>query len=58
MPMWILRRLVERKLIVPEAVAGRQRPYRISAAGAQSLEKQLREMRRIAGAGLRRLENT
>lgn len=53
-----ITRLVERKLIVPEASAGRQRPYRITAKGSESLESQLREMRRIAAAGLRRLETT
>ena len=50
-----ITRLVEKELIVPQAAAGRQRPYKITADGVACLERQLREMRRIAGAGLRRL---
>lgn len=53
-----ITRLVENKLIVPEAATGRQRPYRITATGAESLASQLRAMRRIAITGLRRLEST
>ena len=51
-----ITRLVEKKLIVPQAPAGRQRPYKITADGVACLEHQLREMRRIARAGLRRLQ--
>jgi DNA-binding PadR family transcriptional regulator len=50
-----ITRLVEKKLIVPQAPSGRQRPYKLTALGAEALEAQLREMRRIASAGLRRL---
>ena len=51
-----ITRLVVKKLIVSQAPAGRQRPYKLTASGAESLEAQLREMRRIALAGLRRLQ--
>lgn len=51
-----ITRLVEKKLIVPQAPAGRQRPYKLTALGAVTLEAQLREMRRVASAGLRRLQ--
>lgn len=51
-----ITRLVEKKLIAPQAPSGRQRPYKLTAAGAEALEAQLREMRRIASAGLRRLQ--
>jgi DNA-binding PadR family transcriptional regulator len=50
-----IARLVERKLIAPDGAAGRQRPYRITAAGTMLLNEQLTEMRRIAALGLRRL---
>ena len=50
-----ITRLVEKKLIAPLAPAGRQRPYELTTNGAASLEEQLRSMRRIAAAGLRRL---
>jgi DNA-binding PadR family transcriptional regulator len=50
-----ITRLVEKKLIAPEGAAGRQRPYRITAAGSTLLNEQLTEMRRIAALGLRRL---
>jgi DNA-binding PadR family transcriptional regulator len=50
-----ITRLVEKKLIAPEASAGRQRPYRLTAAGAASLAAQLDDMRRVAAVGLRRL---
>jgi DNA-binding PadR family transcriptional regulator len=50
-----ITRLVEKRLIAPDGAAGRQRPYRITAAGAALLDEQLTEMRRIAGIGLRRL---
>jgi DNA-binding PadR family transcriptional regulator len=51
-----ITRLVEKKLIIPQAPSGRQRPYKLTALGAEVLEAQLREMRRIAAAGLRRLQ--
>jgi DNA-binding PadR family transcriptional regulator len=50
-----ITRLVEKKLIAPDGAAGRQRPYRITAAGASLLNEQLMDMRRIAALGLRRL---
>src|SRR4029077_2301734 len=50
-----ITRLVERRLISPEAGAGRQRPYKLTAEGAIGLTEQLNAMRRIAAAGLRRL---
>ena len=48
-------RLVDRKLIAPDHSVGRQRPYRITPAGAKMLADQLRDMRRVASLGLRRL---
>ena len=51
-----ITRLVEKKLIAPQAPAGRQRPYKITADGVACLEHQLREMSRIARVGLRRLQ--
>lgn len=50
-----ISRLAEKKLITPDGTAGRQRPYRITAAGAALLNEQLTDMRRIATLGLRRL---
>jgi len=50
-----ITRLVERRWIQPEAAANRQRPYRITTAGARHLEIQLEKMRTIASVGLRRL---
>jgi DNA-binding PadR family transcriptional regulator len=52
-----ITRLVEKKLIAPEASPGRQRPYRLTAEGAASLEQQLNDMRRVATLGLRRLRS-
>ena len=48
-------RLVEQKLIAPAARDGRQRPYRLTAQGAATLEERLTAMRRVAAVGLRRL---
>ena len=49
-------RLVEQKLVAPEPVSGRQRPYRHHAqSGAEVLEERLTAMRRVAAVGLRRL---
>ena len=53
-----LSRLVEKQLVAPHGVAGRQRPYRITAAGMTLLRDQLSEMRRVATIGLRRLRTT
>jgi len=50
-----LTRLVEKKLVIPGANAGRQRPYRLTTDGATLLEERLRDMRRVAAVGLRRL---
>lgn len=50
-----ISRLAEKKLIAPDGATGRQRPYRLTAAGAALLSKQLTDMRRIAALGLRRL---
>lgn len=50
-----ITRLVEKGWIVPETPSGRQRPYRITAAGAACLEQQLRDMRQMATIGLGRL---
>src|SRR4026208_1632 len=50
-----ITRLVEKKLIAPQASAGRQRPYRLTAQGAATLTEQLRNMRRVAAIGLARL---
>jgi DNA-binding PadR family transcriptional regulator len=50
-----LTRLVEKKLVAPDPVTGRQRPYRLTAEGATLLAGQLADMRRVATAGLRRL---
>ncbi len=50
-----ITRLVEKGWIAPEAPAGRQRPYRLTAQGAASLEASLRNMRRLARIGLERL---
>jgi DNA-binding PadR family transcriptional regulator len=51
-----ITRLVEKKLIVPESSVGRQRPYRLTAAGAAMLAGLLKDMRRVATVGLKRLE--
>jgi DNA-binding PadR family transcriptional regulator len=51
-----ITRLVEKRLIAPEASAGRQRPYRLTAQGAASLSELLKDMRRVATVGLKRLE--
>jgi DNA-binding PadR family transcriptional regulator len=50
-----ITRLVEKDLIAPQAPAGRQRPYKLTAEGAASLEEQLKRMRRVATIGLTRL---
>ena len=52
-----ITRLVEKKLIAPQAAAGRQRPYRLTAQGAASLRELLDDMRRVAAVGLTRLKD-
>jgi len=52
-----ITRLVEKKLIAPQAAAGRQRPYRLTAQGAASLRELLNDMRRVAAVGLTRLKD-
>jgi DNA-binding PadR family transcriptional regulator len=53
-----ITRLVERKLIAPQAESGRQRPYKLTAQGARTLAERLIDMRRIATIGLGRLRTT
>ncbi|MCC7009792.1 MAG: helix-turn-helix transcriptional regulator [Acidobacteria bacterium] len=50
-----ITRLVERRLIAPAGEIGRQRPYKLTAAGATFLKAQLDDMRRVASIGLGRL---
>jgi len=50
-----ISRLVGKKLIAPQASAGRQRPYVLTAQGSRALTEQLRDMRRVAAVALRRL---
>src|ERR1035437_732959 len=50
-----ITRLVEKKLIVPKASPGRQRPYELTRNGANQLATQLKEMQHVASAGLERL---
>lgn len=50
-----ISRLVDKKLIAPQANAGRQRPYALTTQGAAALTEQLQDMRRMATIGLRRL---
>lgn len=51
-----ITRLVENGWIKPLAATGRQRPYRLTASGAQHLCLQLHQMRRVASVGLGRLQ--
>jgi DNA-binding PadR family transcriptional regulator len=51
-----ITRLADRKLIAPQAIAGRQRPYRLTGNGAALLADHLKEMRRVAAVGLTRLK--
>ncbi|MHB8533466.1 MAG: PadR family transcriptional regulator [Solirubrobacteraceae bacterium] len=53
-----LARLEGQGLIEPVAVAGRRRPYRITAAGADALKQQLTTIASVADTGLRRLRAT
>jgi DNA-binding PadR family transcriptional regulator len=50
-----ITRMVEKGWIAPETAEGRQRPYRLTGAGALYLEEQLTSMRRMARIGLGRL---
>ena len=50
-----ISRLEERGLIEAVGAAGRRRPYRLSAAGAEALETTLAELRTIVDAGTARL---
>ena len=50
-----ITRLVEKKLSVPKASPGRQRPYELTRNGARQLTTQLQDMHRVASAGLERL---
>lgn len=51
-----ISRLVENGWIKPLAASGRQRPYQLTGAGSQHLRRQLEQMRKLATAGLRRLQ--
>lgn len=51
----VLARLEDDGLIEALPAQGRRRPYRITAAGQRVLAAQVRQMRRIADLGLRRL---
>lgn len=50
-----LARLEAQRLIEPVAGEGRRRPYRITAAGSQALERRLTRLSRVADTGLTRL---
>jgi DNA-binding PadR family transcriptional regulator len=50
-----ISRLEDRGLIEATAAAGRRRPYRITAAGAETLRAAIAEMRTIVDAGTERL---
>lgn len=50
-----ITRLVEKKLIVPKASPGRQRPYELTRMGTHELAAQLKEMQNVAATGLERL---
>lgn len=50
-----ISRLEERGLIEPVGAAGRRRPYRLTAAGAEALEATLAELRVIVEEGSARL---
>ncbi len=50
-----ITRLVDKGWIAPESAAGRQRPYRLTGAGAACLEEMLKNMRRVARIGMERL---
>lgn len=50
-----ITRLVDKGWIAPESPAGRQRPYRLTGAGATCLRELLENMGRVASIGLGRL---
>ncbi len=50
-----LTRLEAKALVEPLEGSGRQRPVRLTDAGREVLERELRAMARVAEAGLRRL---
>lgn len=50
-----ITRLVERNWIVPQDHPGRQRPYALTAVGAEQFQAQLTDMRDLARVGLERL---
>jgi DNA-binding PadR family transcriptional regulator len=50
-----ITRLVDKKLITAHSGTGRQRPYRLTAKGAETLTERLNDMRRVATIGLARL---
>jgi len=51
-----ITRLEERGLIAAAASKGRQRPYRITAAGRRYLANRLKGLSQLVNIGLRRLE--
>jgi DNA-binding PadR family transcriptional regulator len=51
-----ITRLVENGWIRPLGANGRQRPYRLTPAGARRLQQQLHRMRKVATIGLARLQ--
>jgi DNA-binding PadR family transcriptional regulator len=50
-----LSRLEAQGLIEPAEPSGRRRPYRITGAGSQALQRQLTTLSRVADTGLTRL---
>ena len=50
-----ITRLVENGWVEPVEANGRQRPYRLTARGAEYLREQLESVQRLARVGLRRL---
>ena len=52
-----ITRLEERGLIRPVGARDRRQPYRITAAGKESLEEQLSSLERVVKAGLGRLKH-
>jgi DNA-binding PadR family transcriptional regulator len=53
-----LARLEERGLIQALAAEQRRRPYRLTAAGAETLRAELSSLERVARTGLRRLSGS
>jgi len=50
-----LSRLEDRGLIEPLPAEDRRRPYRLTAAGSEALQRELEVLRAVAGQGLDRL---